>query len=94
MMTINMNNYYLRAPLPRYEYMRMPLKRFPCDIMDKYNLEAISVDGWVYIKIRKGMYGLKQADLLANKQLQIHLSPHGYFQARHAPELWIHKKSL
>jgi hypothetical protein len=44
----------------------MLLSRFPEEIVQKYNLNALAVDGWVYIEIRKGMYGLKQAGLLAN----------------------------
>jgi hypothetical protein len=50
--------------------MRLPLLIIPDKIIAKYNLKAISVDGWVYIEIRKWMYGLKQAGLLANKLLQ------------------------
>jgi hypothetical protein len=29
MMMMDINNYYLSTPLPRYEYMRMLLSRFP-----------------------------------------------------------------
>jgi hypothetical protein len=51
----------------------------------------LAVDGWVYIEIRKGMYGLKQAGLLANQLLQTRLAPFGYYPARHTPGLWLHK---
>jgi hypothetical protein len=61
MMIMDIKNYYLGTPLPRFEYMIMLLSRFPEEIVDKYNLNALAVDGWVYIEIRKGMYGLKQA---------------------------------
>jgi hypothetical protein len=44
-----------------------------------------------YIEIRKGMYGLKQAGLLANQLLQTRLAPFGYYPARHTPGLWLHK---
>jgi hypothetical protein len=37
------------------------------------------------------MYGLKQAELLANQLLQTSLAPFGYYPARHTPGLWIHK---
>jgi hypothetical protein len=70
MLMMDIKNYYLGTPLPRYEYMRMLLSRFPEEIVDKYNLKALAVDGWVYIEIRKGMYGLKQAGLLAIQLLQ------------------------
>jgi hypothetical protein len=67
MMMIDIKNYYLGTPLPRFEYMKMLLSRFPEEIIQKYNLNALAVNGWVYIEIRKGMYGLKQAGLLANQ---------------------------
>jgi hypothetical protein len=50
-----------------------------------------AVDAWVHIEIQKGMYGLKQAGLLANQLLQTRLAPFGYYPARHTPGLWLHK---
>jgi hypothetical protein len=37
------------------------------------------------------MYGLKQAELIANQLLQTRLAPFGYYPARHTPGLWLHK---
>jgi hypothetical protein len=91
MTMMDIKNYYLGTPLPRFEYMKMPLSRFPEEIFQKYNLNALAVDGWVYIEIRKGMYGLKQAGLLANQLFQTRLAPFGYYPARHTPGLWLHK---
>jgi hypothetical protein len=69
----------------------MLLSCFPEEIIQKYNLNDLAVDGWVYIEIRKGMYGLKQAGLLANHLLQTRLAPFGYYPARHTPGMWLHK---
>jgi hypothetical protein len=91
MMIMDIKNYYLGTHLPRYDYMRMLLSRFPEEIVDKYNLKALSVDGWVYIEIIKGMYRLKQAGLLANQLLQTRLAHFVYYPARHTPGLWLHK---
>jgi hypothetical protein len=91
MMMMDIKNYYLGNPLPRFEYIKMLLSRFPEKIIQKYNLNALSVDGWVYIEIRKGMYGLKQAGLLATQLLQTRLAPFGCYPAWHTPELWLHK---
>jgi hypothetical protein len=91
MMMMDIKNYYLGTPLPRFEYMKMMQSRFPEEIIQKYNLNPLAVDGWVYIEIRKGMYGLKQAGLLANQLLQTRLAPCGYYPARHTPGLWLHK---
>jgi hypothetical protein len=67
MMTMDIRNYYLGTPLPRFEYIKMLLAEFPEEIIQKYNLNALATNGWVYIEIRKGMYGLKQAGLLSNQ---------------------------
>jgi hypothetical protein len=91
MMMMDIKNYYLGTPLPRFEYMKMLLPCFPEEIIQKYNLNDLAVDGWVYIEIRKGMYGLKQAGLLANQLLQTRLAPFGYYPARHAPGIWLHQ---
>jgi hypothetical protein len=91
MMMMDIKNYYLGTSLPRFEYMKMLLSRFHEEIIQKYNLNSLAVDGWAYIEIRKGMYGLKQEGLLANKLLQMCLAPFGYYPARHTPGLWLHK---
>jgi hypothetical protein len=91
MMMMDIKNYYLGTPLPRFEYMKMLLSCSPEEIVDKYNLGALAIDGWVHIEIRKGMYGLKQAGLLANQLLQTRVAPFAYYPARHTPGLWLHK---
>jgi hypothetical protein len=77
MMMMDINKYCLGTPLHRYEYIQLPLKIIPDEIIVKYNLQAIAVAGWVYIEIRKGMYGLKHAGLLANQLFQQRLEPIG-----------------
>jgi adenylosuccinate synthase len=77
MILMDIKNYYLGTPLPRFEYMRMLSSRFTEKFLQKYNLNALAVDGWVHIEIRKGMYGLKQAGLLANKLMHTRLAPFG-----------------
>jgi hypothetical protein len=49
--------------MAQYEYMHLlPLTIIPDEIIQQYNLHALpTANGWVYIKIIKGMYGLKQA---------------------------------
>jgi hypothetical protein len=70
--------------------MKMLLSQFPAEIVNKYILDTLAVDGWVYIEIRKGRYVLKQAGLLANQLLKTHLAPFGYYPARQTPGLWLH----
>jgi hypothetical protein len=90
MMMMDIKNYYMGTPLARFEYMKMLLSRFLEEIVCKYNLDSLAVGGWVYIETRKGVYGLKQAGLLANQLLQTRVAPFGYYPARHTPGLWLH----
>ena len=64
--TMDVANFYLGTPMERLEYMRLPFKIIPQEIIDKYALKGKVEDDWVYVKILKGMYGLPQAGLLAN----------------------------
>ena len=80
-MTIDISNFYLNTLMDRYEYMRMKLDMFP---EDKPN-------GYVYIKVRKGMYGLPQSGLLAQELLEKRLAKHGYKQSDVTPGLWTHE---
>ena len=53
-----------------YEFMKLALACIPEEIIDQYNLRALSSNGWVYLDIRKGMPGLKQAGCIANDRLK------------------------
>jgi hypothetical protein len=55
--------------------MRIHITDIPDKIMNHYNLHELADEGWVYVKIQKGMYGLPQAGILANKLLMERLHP-------------------
>ena len=76
--------------MDRYEYMFLPLSLIPQEIIDQYNLKSKVHNDKVYLEIRKGMYGLPQAGILANEQLQRNLKPHGYYPCKYTPGLWRH----
>ena len=66
-MTLDLANFYLMTTIKDYEYMRIKLVDIPQEFIDEYNLTSITNNGWVYIEIRKGAYGLPQAGVLAHK---------------------------
>jgi hypothetical protein len=82
-MNTDINNYYLGTPLERYEYVRIPISMVTDKIMDEYNLQALVHNGYLYVEVRKGMYGLPQAGLLANVLLAKRLAKHGYIPVPH-----------
>jgi hypothetical protein len=58
--------FYLNMPMDRPEYVRIKIKDVPDEIIKEYNLrEMVDDDGYLYVEVRKGMYGLPQAGLLA-----------------------------
>ena len=71
-----------------FEYMKVKEEIIPEEIRIQYNLKDVVADGWVYIEIRKGMYGLPQAGLLANIKLKKHLATHGYCPTKYTLGLW------
>jgi hypothetical protein len=87
----DIKNMYLETPLDRYEYMKMSLSLFPQDIINHYGLLDKALNGYIYMEIHKGMYGLPQAGIMANKFLRKRLAKHGYFKQPHTPGLWKHK---
>ena len=88
---LDIKNFYLGTPMKDYEYMRMPLKMFPDHVIKQYNLLEHAKDGYVYLEIRRAIYGLPQAGRMANEQLKRFLAPHGYYEVTHTPGLWKHK---
>ena len=58
--------------------------------MDEYDIASIASNGFVYVEIRKGMYGLKEAGIIAFNRLVKNLAPHGYQPCKHTPGLWTH----
>ena len=88
--TSDIKNFYLNNPMKKFRYMKIPLKYIPKEIMDEYNIQDIQSNGFVYVEIRKGMYGLKEAGIIAFKRLVEKLAPHGYHPCKHTPGLWTH----
>ena len=91
-MTLGLKDFFLGAPLPdeRRERARVPVSVIPDFIMKLCNLDAIAVNGRVHAEVRRGVRGLPQAAVIANKQLQEKLGPHGRAPARVTPGLWKH----
>ena len=62
-------------------------------MMDKYNLWGLVYNIYLYIEIRKGMYGFLQADRLANDYLKEQRDPFCFYECEHTSSLRRHKSS-
>ena len=90
-MTIDIKDFYLMTPMDWYEYFRMKLELFPPDIIEEYGLrDKVDSDGNVFCKVRRGMYGLPQAGIIAQDLLTKQLHKAGYSQSTVTPGYWQH----
>ena len=61
------------------------------NIVEQYNLkEKAMKDGYIYVAIKRGMYGLPQASILAQDLLVKRLNKHGFTQSKYILGLWTH----
>jgi hypothetical protein len=89
-MCLDIANFYLNNPMDDFQYMKIPVKYIPQEVMDEYDLHSLVCDGYVHVEIRKGMYGLKEAGIIAYRRIVKKLQPHGYQPVTHTPGLWHH----
>ena len=88
----DLKDFFLKTPMKRPEYMRCHWRHFPESIRKAYNLKNLkSDDNYIYCKIIRGMYGLKQAARLAYDLLKIRLAKHGYRPCRNNINIWTHE---
>ena len=65
-MSMDLKDFFLATPMIKPKFMKVPLKYFPTDIIERYNLQNKAHFEFIYIKIKKCMYGVKQAAVLAH----------------------------
>ncbi len=82
---------YLAIALKYFKYIKIPPSLFLLWTIEQYNLKTLALDGWVYIEMRKIIWGLPQASILANKCICRKLTPFGYFECINTPGLWCHE---
>ena len=87
----DLKDYFLGSPMLRPEYMKVKISKYSEDIIIQYGLrEKMDINGYVYIKIKKGMYGLKQAAILAYQRLVKLMKPFGYYPEPCTTGIWSH----
>lgn len=70
-MIVDIRNFYLNSPLKRPEYIQLKLSDTLDKIIDQYKLcTKVILEGYIYMEVNKGMYGLPQSGLLANELLK------------------------
>lgn len=87
--SMDLKDMFLHTPVDCPEYMRVPFKYFPEYIRQKYDLyNLLHSDNCIYIKIKKGMYSLKQVTILVYNNLSKLLINAGYLPIIVTLDLW------
>ena len=87
---VDIKHFYLNKILPYPEFMRIPFKIIPQEIIDTYDLKALVDDqGWIYMHTKNGMYGLKQDGIIENQELVKHMAPFRYNTVNHTTRLCV-----
>ena len=90
--TADIKNFYLNNPLSYFQYMKIHSDKIPPEIQNEYNTADLAdTNGYIYFEIRKGMYGLKEAGIVAWKELVHHLKQYGYEPMRLTTGMWKHR---
>ena len=89
-MTIDIVDYYLQTPLETPEYMKIHRKFISPAIEKEFKLSELWFQDHIYFKVVKGIYGLPQAGILAQKQLFPRLCAGGFIASMDNPCLFKH----
>ena len=90
--TGDISNMYLNSDLPEAEYVRFRIDLIPDEFAQAYNLhDIVAPDGFVYARVNKAWYGLKQAGRIAHDDLVKHLETAGYRKAELVEGYFYHE---
>ena len=75
----------------KVKYYKIALKIIPQEIKNKYDIINKQINAYIYARVKKRIYGLFQAGIIAHESLKEHLKPYGYAPAKITQGLWKHK---
>ena len=87
-MSCDLEVFFLASPMTTSEYMKVPIKYFPLDIIAQYKVDGLVKNRYVYVEIMKGIYGLKQATVLADHQLATYIRTAAYQAIMESTSMW------
>ena len=86
--TLDLTDFYLGTDLPHPEFIRIPTRLIPANVIAFYKLEAFITSNAIYCSIHKTHYGLPQAGALSQQRLFKHLQAHGYYPIPSSPSVF------
>ena len=89
-MCIDIKKFCICAPMDGYKYTITTISFSPEHIIQENDLRKKVRNSFIYLEIRRSIYGSPQAGMLSNKYLKEKLPPHRYYEAPCTPNLWKH----
>ena len=69
---------------------KIAIKIIPTDIIGKYDLKNKQIYGYIYGRLKRGVWGLVQAGIIAHKLLKVHLKSYVCAPANITQGIWTH----
>ena len=92
-LVVDVKKFYLNNIMSNHEYYNIAIILIPQEVIDEYNLMENKINGFLYVRTEKGMYGIVQAGIISHTALKEHLRPFIYEPAPITPGLWRFNKN-
>ena len=89
--TLDLEDFYLFTDLERPEYMRMPIAFIPMSLRVELGMDHLPDSSSILWEVNKGLYGMPQAGLLAQQELNKLLAANDYIASPTTAGLYTHR---
>ena len=69
-LVVDVKKCYLNNLMAKHEYYKIFISLIPQEVIDEYNLMDKQINGFLYVRAEKGMYGLVQVGIIAHTALK------------------------
>ena len=69
--------------MSQHELYNIAISLIPQEIIDKYKSPENQIDSFVYVRVKKGMYGLVQARIISHMDLKKYMFPFWIWTCTH-----------
>ena len=80
-LVVDVKKVYRNNTIKKHEYYRIFLSLIPQEVIGEYDLIYNQINGFICVRVEKGMYGIFQAGIILHTALKEHLRPFGYVTA-------------
>ena len=72
-LVVDVKNFYLNNVMAKHEFYKIAISLIPQEVIYEYDIMENKINGFLYVGVEKGMYGLVQAGIFAHTALKEHI---------------------